>query len=365
MALSSTPPHSVALAHDYLTQRGGAERVVLALCRAFPDAPVYTSLYDPATTFPEFRGRDVRPLWLDRVGSLRERHRLALPLLPLAFGSTRIEADAVVCSSSGWAHGIRTNGRKIVYCHSPAKWLYRRDDYLGDRPSTAAKLGLRLLDPYLRAFDRRAARSADTYVANSTYVREQIEAAYGIDAEVLHPPASLDPAGTAEAVPGIDPGFLLTVARLLPYKHVAETVGAFRLLPEQRLVVVGEGPEVAALRSSLPGNVRLLGEVSDERLRWLYAHCVGLVAASREDFGLTPVEAASFGKPVAALRWGGYLDTVVPDVTGVLFERPTPSEIAEGVQRVLELEWDEDAIRAHAATFSEERFAARLTQIAS
>ena len=333
MALSSTPPHNVALAHDYLTQRGGAERVVLALCRAFPDAPVYTSLYDPATTFPEFRDRDVRPLWLDRARLLRERHRLALPLLPLAFGSTRIDADVVVCSSSGWAHGIRTDGRKIVYCHSPAKWLYRRDDYLGDRPSAAARLGLRLLDPYLRAFDRRAARSADTYIANSTYVREQIRAAYGIDAEVLHPPASLDPDGPAEPVPGIEPGFLLTVARLLPYKHVAETVDAFRLLPEQRLVVVGDGPEAAALRSSLPGNVRLLGEVSDARLRWLYARCVGLVAASREDFGLTPVEAAAFGKPVAALRWGGYLDTVVPDVTGVLFERPTHSEIAEGVQR--------------------------------
>lgn len=365
MALSSTPPHSVALAHDYLTQRGGAERVVLALCRAFPDTTVYTSLYEPATTFPEFRDRDVRPLWLDRVGLLRERHRLALPLLPLAFGSTRIDADVVVCSSSGWAHGIRTDGRKIVYCHSPAKWLYRRDDYLGSHPSAAARLGLRLLDPYLRAFDRRAAHSADTYIANSTYVREQIWAAYGIDAEVLHPPASLDPDGPAEAVPGIDPGFLLTVARLLPYKHVAETVGAFRLLPEQRLVVVGEGPEAAALRSSLPENVRLLGEVSDARLRWLYARCVGLIAASREDFGLTPVEAASFGKPVAALRWGGYLDTVVPDVTGVLFDRPTHSEIAEGVQRILELEWREDAIRAHAATFSEERFAARLTQIVS
>jgi glycosyltransferase involved in cell wall biosynthesis len=363
MASSSTPPQHIALAHDYLTQRGGAERVVVALCRSFPGAPVHTSLYDPATTFPEFRDRDVRPLWLDRVGLLRKRHRLALPLLPLAFATTRIDADVVVCSSSGWAHGIRTDGRKIVYCHSPAKWLYRRDDYLGERPSSAAKLGLRLLDPYLRAFDRRAASSADTYIANSTYIREQIRAVYGIEAEVVHPPAGLDSDGPAEAVPGIEPGFLLTVARLLPYKHVAETVDAVRLLPEQRLVVVGDGPEDAALRSSAPDNVRLLGEVSDACLRWLYAHCVGLIAASREDFGLTPVEAASFGKPVAALRWGGYLDTVVPDVTGVLFERPTPSEIADAVRRVLALEWHEDAIRAHAATFSEERFAERLRQI--
>jgi glycosyltransferase involved in cell wall biosynthesis len=355
----------LAIAHDYLTQRGGAERVVLALCRAFPDAPVYTSVYDPATTFPEFRNVDVRPLWLDHARLLRARHRLALPLLPLAFGSTRIEADVVVCSSSGWAHGIRTDGRKIVYCHSPAKWLYRRDDYLGERPSSAAKLGLRLLDPYLRAVDRRAARGADTYIANSTYIREQIRAVYGIDAEVVHPPAGLDSDGSAEAVPGIEPGFLLTVARLLPYKHVVETVDAFRLMPEQRLVVVGDGPQSGALRSSAPGNVRLLGDVSDARLRWLYAHSIALIAASREDFGLTPVEAASFGKPVAALRSGGYLDTVVPDVTGVFFERPTEGEIAEGVRGVLALEWRDDVIRAHAATFSEERFAERLGQLVS
>jgi glycosyltransferase involved in cell wall biosynthesis len=365
MASSSTPPQRVALAHDYLTQRGGAERVVLALCRAFPDAPVYTSLYDPETTFPEFSDRDVRPLWLDRASLLRERHRLALPLLPLAFGTTRIEADVVVCSSSGWAHGIRTDGRKIVYCHSPAKWLYRRDDYLGEHPSPAAKLGLRMLDPYLRAFDRRAARSADTYVANSTYIREQIRAVYGIDAKVVHPPAGLDSEGPAEAVPGIEPGFLLTVARLLPYKHVAETVDAFRLLPEQRLVVVGDGPQSGALRSSVPGNVRLLGEVSDARLRWLYAHCVGLIAASREDFGLTPVEAATFGKPAAALRWGGYLDTVIPDLNGVLFDRPDPPAIAGAVDRLVERLWDDRAIANHARSFSEDGFLARIRALAS
>jgi glycosyltransferase involved in cell wall biosynthesis len=302
---------------------------------------------------------------------------LALPLLPLAFWSARIEADVVVCSSSGWSHGIRTDGRKIVYCHSPAKWLYRRDDYLGERPSSAAKLGLRLLDPYLRAFDRRAARSVDVYVANSRYISEQIRAVYGLDAEVVHPPAGLDSDGPAEAVPGIDsdgpaeavpgiePGFLLTVARLLPYKHVAQTVDAFHRLPEQRLVIVGEGPQSAALRSSAPDNVRQLGEVSDARLRWLYAHCVGLIAASREDFGLTPVEAATFGKPAAALRWGGYLDTVIPDLNGVLFDRPDPPAIAGAVDRLVERLWDDRAIANHARSFSEDGFLARIRALAS
>jgi glycosyltransferase involved in cell wall biosynthesis len=355
----------VAIVHDYLTQKGGAERVVLSLCRAFPDAPVYASLYDLATTFPEFRELDVRPLWLDRAAPLRQRHRLALPLLPLVFTTSRVDADVVVCSSSGWAHGIRTGGRKIVYCHSPAKWLYRRDDYLGLHPSPLAALGLRALDPFLRRFDRRAAASADTYLANSTFVAAQIREVYDIEAEVLWPPAGLGPQGPREPVAGLEPGYLLTVSRLLPYKNVAQVVEAFRRLPELSLVVVGDGPERDRLVASAPTNVRFVGEVGDASLRWLYANCAGLVAASREDFGLTPVEAAGFGKPTAALRFGGFLDTVVPDVTGVMFEPAASAGVAEAILRLLALPWDEKAICAHADAFSETRFAARIRQLAA
>src|SRR5262249_31471914 len=124
---------SVALVHDYLTQRGGAERVVLSLTRAFPCAPVYTSLYDLGRTFPEFDAVDLRPLPLHRVAPLRRHHRSALPVLAPAFSSLRVDADVVVCSSSGWGHGVRARGRKIVYCHTPARWLYQRERYLRGR----------------------------------------------------------------------------------------------------------------------------------------------------------------------------------------------------------------------------------------
>src|SRR5436189_353008 len=117
----------IALVHDYLTQRGGAERVVLSLTRAFPDAPLYTSLYDPAGTFREFADVDVRPLALNAIATLRQRHRLALPLLAAAFSRLEVPADVVVCSSSGWAHGAQVEGRKVVYCHTPARWLYQPD----------------------------------------------------------------------------------------------------------------------------------------------------------------------------------------------------------------------------------------------
>ena len=128
----------MAIVHDYLTQRGGAERVVLSMHRAFPEAPIYTSLYEPDLTFPEFRDVDVRPSYLNRSRFLRRRHRLSLPLLAHAFSKMEVNEEIVVCSSSGWAHGIHTTGTKLVYCHSPARWLYKRADYFRkseDRPT--------------------------------------------------------------------------------------------------------------------------------------------------------------------------------------------------------------------------------------
>jgi glycosyltransferase involved in cell wall biosynthesis len=333
------------------------------MTRAFPDAPVVTSLYDPEGTFPEFSERDIRPLWLDRVTTIRRRHRLALPALPLAWSLARVSADVVVCSSSGWAHGVRTTGRKVVYCHSPAKWLHRPADYLGERPGTGARTAMRVLHAPLLRFDRSAARSADVYLANSTFVAQQIDSVYGIKATVLHPPGGLDASGPVEAVPGLEPGFFLTVARLLPYKNVGAIVEAFRGLPGSRLVVVGDGPERDRLFPLASTNVRFVGEVEDPLLRWLYANSAGVVTASREDFGLTPVEAFGFGKPVAALRFGGFRDTVVDGETGVLFERPDSQAIREAIELLGATDWDADRIVRHADLFGEERFIEKLRGI--
>lgn len=354
---------TVAIVHDYLTQRGGAERVVLALANAFPSAPVYTSLYDPSRTFAEFEGRDIRTLWVNRIAPMRSRHRLAFPSLAQAFSSLEVDADVVLCSSSGWAHGARTAGRKIVYCHSPAKWLYRPDDYLGAGSRYVARAALAAARPLLLRWDRRAAATADVYLANSSFVAAQIRDAYGIDAEVVYPPVGLDAAGVRSAVPGVEPGFFLAVSRLLPYKNAAATVAAFRNIPAERLVVVGEGAQAESLRAEATTNVTFLGTVGDAQLRWLYASSCGLVSASREDLGLTPLEAASFGKPAAVLRWGGFLDTVIEGTTGVFFTHPTAIEIAAAVASLADREWDGSAIEAHAALFSQHAFAERLQEI--
>jgi glycosyltransferase involved in cell wall biosynthesis len=331
----------VAIVHDYLTQRGGAERVVLALAAAYPAAPIHTSLYEPADTFPEFARADVRPSPLDRVGPFRRRHRLALPVLAPVFSAMRVEADVTLCSSSGWAHGARTSGRKVVYCYTPARWLYQAGPYLAGLPRSAAQ-ALAVLGPALRVWDRRAAASADRYLVISSVVRQRVADAYGIDAEVLAPPVTFGPDGPSRT-PDTAPGFFLCVSRLLSYKNVAAVVEAFASLPDERLVLVGGGPLAAELSTLAPANVTLVGEVDDALLRGLYAASDGLVAA--------------------VLRWGGFLDTTVPGQTGVFFDEPTPSAIAGAVRGVRLQEWDPAVLKAHAERYSTARFTDRLRAV--
>ncbi len=353
----------VAIVHDYLTQRGGAERVVLAMARAFPDAPIHTALFDPEGTFPAFAGMDVRPLGIDRVPGLRRRHRLAFPVLAPAFSRLRLDCDVALCSSSGWAHGATTQGAKVVYCHNPPRWLHQRDEYA--RPRSAGRLAARVAARPLRAWDASSARSASVYLANSSVVRSRIADAYGIDAEVLPPPHGIDAAGPVRLPEDTPAGFFLVVSRLLPYKNVDAVVRAFALMPDQRLVVVGTGPDDARLRALASGNCRFVGRVEDDELRGYYAHCRALVSASFEDFGLTPLEAATFGRPSIVLRGGGFLDTTVEGRTGVFFDCPDPPVILEAVRGFLASRWDGTAIARHASSFAEPRFIDRLHTIIS
>jgi glycosyltransferase involved in cell wall biosynthesis len=364
-ALYASAVSDVAIVHDYLTQRGGAERVVLSMMRAFPEAPLYTSLYAPDRTFPEFADADIRTLPLNSWPLFRNHHRLALPLLAPAFSRLGLDARVVLCSSSGWAHGVRVTGRKIVYCHSPARWLYQGNAYIG---GTGARRyvkasALKVLRRRLIQWDKQAAGSAARYLTNSSAVRDRIRRLYGIDAEVLPPPPALKPDGPRRPIEGLEEGFVLCVSRLLPYKNVDVIVEVFDRLRDQRLVVVGSGPAATAIAESAPPNVSFLGSVDDSELRWLYASCSSLVAASYEDYGLTPLEAAAFGKPSAVLRWGGFLDTVAEGETGVFFDEPKAHNVHAAVVGMLARSWDAEQLRRHAASFSEENFIGRLRTV--
>jgi len=347
------PEPRVAIVHDYLTQRGGAERVVLALMRTFPQSRLYTSVYSAAGTFPEFAEQGVETTWLDRVPALRQDPRRALPLLAPTFGGLVIEdADIVIASSSGWAHGVRTSAPKIVYCYNPPRWLHQPEEYLAGL-GLLPRLAARAMAPNLRRWDQRAAASATAYIGISTPVVERIRRAYGRDALLIPPPVTIDVTGPREPIEGIEPGFLLTVARARGYKNTELVVDAMHELPGERLVVVGDTRESSRVRG--------VGRVNDAQLRWLYENCRALVSASYEDFGLTPLEANTFGRPAVVLRAGGFLDTLVEGVTGVFVEEPTAAAVADAVRGLPSV--DPDTVRAHAQKYGEAVFAGRMREI--
>jgi glycosyltransferase involved in cell wall biosynthesis len=193
-------------------------------------------------------------------------------------------------------------------------------------------------------------------------VRERVRAAYGIEATVLPAPHTVGHDGERTPVARLaewaDEGFHLVVSRLLPYKNIV--IAAFAGMPSRRLVVVGDGPLRAQLTADLPDNVRLVSGLTDAQLRWVYAHALALVAPSLEDYGLTPLEAAAFGVPTLALEAGGYLDTVAPGLSGLFFPEPTPAAVKAAVEAGERHTWSPQAIRAHAARFSQEQFVAAL-----
>lgn len=353
----------LALVHDYLTQRGGAERVVATWCEGFTTAPLYSTLYDPSSTFPEFADHEVRLSWLNRVAPLRRHHRWALPLLAPTVSRTHVTADVVLASSSGWAHGVQTNGRLVVYCHAPARWLYQTDRYLRSGSlGPRAQLASTLLNPALRAWDQRAAQRVDTYIANSRFTRDLIASLYSRSAEIIAPPVRLAPRGIERH----DRCDVLIVARLLAYKNVDLALDVAALAPHLRFRVVGDGPLRNELEARATANVTFVGAVNDQQLWSEYAGARLHLALSHEDFGITPLEAAAVGLPTLARASGGYLDTITEN-TGVLIDEVdvnAPS-ILEAVCSALDRTWNIDALHVQAARFSPSAHLEKIRRVIS
>lgn len=351
--VDSPNPGRVALAHDYINQFGGAERVVLEMARMWPQAPIYTSLYRPASSYEEFGRREIRTSFLDRA-PVDSSFRALTPLYPLAFRSfTPVQADVLISSSSGWAHGIRVEPgtTHVVYCHSPARWLYSTSAYIASPTKRAAAAPLLSA---LRRWDQRAATRADGYIANSNAIRDSIKDVYGLDAEVVYPPVD-----TRRFTPTAPGERLLVVSRLLAYKRVDLAVKAATRahLP---LDVIGDGPLAAELRSIAGPSVRFLGRLPDDEVTGFMQQCRAVILPGREDFGIVPVEAAAAGKPTVAFGLGGALETIKDGATGVLFPEATVESLTSGLERLKSLDSDPADLAAHAEGFSLDTFRDRL-----
>jgi glycosyltransferase involved in cell wall biosynthesis len=348
----------VAIVHDYLTQRGGAERVVLSLHRLFPDAPIFTSVYDADGTYGEFRTAEVHWTFLQRLPHHGRAVRALLPLYPFAF-SRRLEGyDVVISSSSGWAHGVTApDGVHICYCHTPARWLYQTDRYLVEG-SPVPRWARPVLGPVLsglRRWDRSASRHPDAYVANSRVTADRIQFIYGRPARVVHPAIEYELWATPAGPPPVEQPYYLVCSRLLPYKRVDLAIEACQQRGA-RLVIVGQGPAWGTLRELAGPLVEFRPGVSDLELAALRQGCIAQITSGEEDFGLAPLEANAAGRPVAVYAVGGALETVVDERTGVLFHQPDAGSLAAALDRIERTVWDSDAIRRHACGFREDRF---------
>ena len=340
---------SVAVTPDYLTQRGGGERVVLELLELWPEAQVATLAYDAESTFPEFASHEVRESVL---GPLRGHPamRAMAPLYPLAFRAFgRFEQDLVISSSSGWAHQVATSTstRHVIYMHTPARWVYAPRRYF----ESGAKLALALpLTGALRRLDRAAARRADLFLCNSRNVQERVARIYGVEAQVVFPPVD-----TARFTPKPRGERLLVLSRLFPYKRVELVVEAANRTGIG-LDVVGAGPALAELQELAGPTVSFHGRLDDGAVTELVEGCRALVLPGTEEFGIVAVEANAAGKPVIAFAAGGALETQQDGVTAALFHEHTSKALLDAIARADALETSPEDLAAQAERFSRPAF---------
>jgi glycosyltransferase involved in cell wall biosynthesis len=363
----------VALVHDFLNQYGGAERVLLALHEMFPEASIYTMLYDPAKMRGKFARADVRPSFLQKFPKfLKKRPKYLLPFLPTAPETFNLRNfDLVISSSSAWSKGVIVKPKMIhiCYCHSPIRFVWDwNEKYLGEQNlGKGRKLFARLLLNYVRIWDKAAADRPDFFIANSLYTQARIKKYYGVESEIAYPPVDVGRLQNSRRRTSTNfTGFFLIVSRLSPYKRIEVAIETMNKL-NLPLVVIGEGdPKYVKYLKSIAGpKTKFLGWKSDEKIQEYFADCRAFVFPGEDDFGIAPVEAMSVGKPVIALRRGGASETIIEGETGEFFDEPLVEVLADAVRRFQQNErnYDPEKIKAQAMKFSKENFVENMKRL--
>lgn len=350
----------VAIVHYWLVTHRGGEKVLEALCELWPEADIYTHVYDPESASPKIRSRTIRTTFIQKLPFAKRFYKKYLPLMPFALECLDLsDYDLVISSESGPAKGILVNPRAlhICYCHSPMRYIWDQYHLYSANSGWTTRLAMATLLPALRAWDFLSAARVDRFAANSAFVAARIAKYYRRTATVIHPPVDVDNFAIAPVIGD----YYLAFGQLVHYKRFDLAVAAFTRLGK-RLLVVGIGEEEKRLRAAAGPSVEFLGWQSDEQIRGLLAGCRALVFPGEEDFGIVPVEAMACGRPVIAFARGGALETVVAGTTGLLFPEQTVDSLCEAVGRFEQTAdgFDPQAIRAHAEQFRPEAFAARI-----
>ncbi len=364
----------VAIVHEWLVTRAGSEKVVEEILGLYPDADLFTLICAlPPGQDNMIRGRRVTTSFLQHLWGARTRHRAFMPLMPMAIEQFDVSGyDLVISSSHAVAKGVITgpNQVHVSYIHSPMRYAWDlQHTYLAESGLTRGLRSAlaRILLHYLRIWDMRTANGPDRMVANSAYIARRIAKVYRREAEVVFPPVDI----AAMPFSAEREDFYLAASRMTPYKRMALIVGAFARMPDRKLVVIGDGPELPLVRriAASAANIEVLGYQDDARLRDCMRRAKAFVFAAEEDFGIMPVEAQACGAPVIAFGRGGALETVAgPESgrpTGLFFDRQSEEAIVAAVRRFEgeAARFTPQACRANAERFSREAFRARFKTI--
>ncbi len=350
----------IALVHDYLNQYGGAERVLEAFLEIYPKAPIYTLLYDKKRTGYAFEGRKIKTSFLQRVPLIKSHHRPFLMLMPIAVEQFDFsDFDLVLSDSASYAKGIITspNTLHICYCHTPIRYAW--DDshkYIEEfgYPGPIKKL-IPFFMNYIRLWDEKASCRVDAFIANSHFVKKRIKKYYQRDSEVIHPPVKANLFYIAQK----PEDYFLVVGRFLPYKRFDLAIKAFNQLGWP-LKIIGDGPDRKRLTKIAKKNIEFVGLVSDDILKYYYAHSRAMIFPQEEDFGITALESMASGRPVIAYQSGGALEIIQPGLTGLFFEKQKTEELIKVLKDFNPSDFDPEEIRQRALEFDKEKFKEKI-----
>ena len=353
----------VALVHDYLVDAGGAERVLEVFHGLYPEAPIYTSIFDPKTTFSCFNEMNVHTSFLQYITKSKRHYKWLLPLYSLAFEKFNFsDYDVVLSSSSAWAKGVITppNVCHISYCYSPMRFAWSFNEYIEREnfPKFLKRI-LPLVVAPLKRWDLISSKRVDYFIANSRLTADRIEKIYKRKATVIYPPVRCSEFIVNDS--SKKDSFLI-VSRIVPYKRIDLAVQACTKL-SLPLVIIGEGRDRARLEALAGPTVHFLGRASDaDRARYM-SHCRAFLFPGREDFGIAPVQAQAAGRPVIAYAAGGALDTVIEGETGTLFHQPAEEALIEALLHFDQRDYDPVIIRRNAERFDTAVFRRKLRQL--
>jgi glycosyltransferase involved in cell wall biosynthesis len=369
MEQHKSKPRKVAIIHDWLIGVGGAEKVLSQLLIIYPDADIFCALdfLDDTNRNNLLQGKKATTTYLNKIPFAKKYYRFLIPLFYRSIEKLPLDGyDLIISSSHSIAKGVKSNSdqQHFCYCHTPMRYVWNmKKTYLESLPFFVKPFAMKQFKR-LRTWDLENSNRVDHFIANSTFIASRIKNNYQRESTVIHPPVDdffyrlpETPVPVAERE-----SFFLVVSRLVNYKKIDLIVAAFNQMPNHKLVIIGAGPQSKKIKKMANSNITMLGYQSKDSVRHYLQEAQAIVVAAIEDFGITSLQAQACGTPVIALGYGGYLDSVIPNKTGVFFNQQTVPSLIEGIQKFenIKVNLDYLEIRKQAEKFGNELFRTKI-----